>query len=142
MPLRYSHAPCGRGSGSGCNSDTQSAEGEGSTLHKLILSQTFFRYKLLYIIDFKPGLNDNYLRRFITLSKEMDMKVSPISESRRNMFIEYANRYMSFKAGNESEEPVTKPENEPIKKTDKSMGIETLTIFPKQVINGKTIITA
>ena len=34
--------------------------------------------------------------------------------------------------------PVTKPD----KKTDKSMGIETLTIFPKEVINGKTIITA
>lgn len=28
------------------------------------------------------------------------------------------------------------------KKIDKSMGIETLTIFPKQVVDGKTIITA
>ena len=72
------------------------------------------------------------------------MKISAISQehSRRNMFIEYANSFMTFKAANEAEEPVTKPEIEPIKQTGKNMGIETLTIFPKQVIDGKTIITA
>ena len=74
------------------------------------------------------------------------MNVSSIStyESRlrRNLFIEYANSFMNFKAGQDSEAPVTKPETEPVKKVNKSMGIETLTIFPKQVIDGKTIITA
>ena len=72
------------------------------------------------------------------------MKVSAISnnQSKRNLFIEYANRYMSFKANNDDDETVTKPELEPIKKLGKNMGIETLTIFPKQVIDGKTIITA
>ena len=48
---------------------------------------------------------------------------------------------MNFKAVNEENEPVFKSENEPLK-TEKSKGIETLTIFPKQVINGKTVITA
>ena len=67
------------------------------------------------------------------------MKVSAISQ--RNLFIEYANKYMNFKANND-EEPVTKPEIEPAKKTGKNMGIETLTIFPKQVIDGKTVIIA
>ena len=69
------------------------------------------------------------------------MQVSAISsQSRRNLFIEYANRFMNFKA-NQEESPVTNP-IEPAKKSDKSMGIETLTIFPKQVIDGKTVITA
>ncbi len=73
------------------------------------------------------------------------MNVSSIAESnsRKNLFIQYANHFMNFKAnqdGNES--TVSKPEIAPVKKTDKSMGIETLTIFPKQVIDGKTIITA
>ena len=49
---------------------------------------------------------------------------------------------MSFKADPTDEENVTKPEIEPVKKSGKTMGIETLTIFPKQVIDGKTIITA
>ena len=72
------------------------------------------------------------------------MQVSALSQnqSRRNLFIEYANSFMSFKSNHVSEEPVSNPEIEPIKKVGKSMGIETLTIFPKQVINGKTIITA
>ena len=72
------------------------------------------------------------------------MQVSAISsnQSRRNLFIEYANSFMNFKSNPESEESVTKPEIEPVKKTGKKMGIETLTIFPKQVIDGKTIITA
>ena len=72
------------------------------------------------------------------------MKVSAIAPNqlRRNLFIEYANRFMSFKAAQDGEEPVTKTELEPVKKKKKKMGIETLTIFPKQVIDVKTIITA
>ena len=72
------------------------------------------------------------------------MQVSAISpnQSRRNLFIEYANSFMTFKADQGGTEPVTKPETEPVKKIGKNMGIETLTIFPKQVIDGKTIITA
>ena len=73
------------------------------------------------------------------------MKVSSINESnsfaRRNMFIEYANRYMNGNCEETAENPI-KTEN---KKLEKSKGIETLTtfsIFPKQVVNGKTIITA
>ena len=71
------------------------------------------------------------------------MKVSAISQenSRRNLCIEYAN-FMNFKANNEGVETVTKPDIEPVKQTGKNMGIETLTIFPKQVIDGKTVITA
>ena len=73
------------------------------------------------------------------------MKVSSISdsESKRNLFIEYANSYMNFKANqdNDADSNVTNPVNQE-KKLDKKMGIETLTIFPKQVIDGKTIITA
>ena len=49
---------------------------------------------------------------------------------------------MNFKSAGEEETSVTKPEIEPVKKLGKTMGIETLTIFPKQVIDGKTIITA
>ena len=73
------------------------------------------------------------------------MKISSNTASRdiRNLFIEYANSYMNFKANqdSESENTITNPVNTE-KKTDKKMGIETLTIFPKQVIDGKTIITA
>ena len=71
------------------------------------------------------------------------MKVSSVNENnsfaRRNMFIEYANRYM-----NNNEEPVENPIKTENTKTEKK-GIETLTtfsIFPKQVVNGQTIITA
>lgn len=72
------------------------------------------------------------------------MQVSNISatQSRRNLFIQYANSFMTFKANENGEETSTKPEIEPVKKSSKSMGIETLTIFPKQVIDGKTVITA
>ena len=74
------------------------------------------------------------------------MKISAISannESKRDLFIQYANRFMSFKSNSDdsNETSVTSPVNQ-VKKLDKSMGIETLTIFPKQVIDGKTIITA
>lgn len=68
--------------------------------------------------------------------------ISSISSLRRNMFIQYANSFMNFKANQGEENPVTTPDLEPVKKADKSMGIETLTIFPKQVVDGKTIITA
>lgn len=68
--------------------------------------------------------------------------ISSISSLRRNMFIQYANSFMNFKANQGEESPVTTPDLEPVKKADKSMGIETLTIFPKQVVDGKTIITA
>ena len=74
------------------------------------------------------------------------MKVSAISEcdptARKNLFIKYANHFMSFKANQDGETTVSQPEIEPVKKVSKNMGIETLTIFPKQVIDGKTVITA
>ena len=83
------------------------------------------------------GITNNY-------SGDLRMRLSAISQeySRKNMFIEYANSFMNFKANNDGEESVTKPDTEPVKQTGKTMGIETLTIFPKQVIDGKTIITA
>ena len=62
---------------------------------------------------------------------------------RRNMFIKYSNSFMSMmNGGNEAIEKAQKVNPVTDKKLDKSMGIETLTIFPKQVIDGKTIITA
>ncbi len=79
------------------------------------------------------------------------MNISTVSASdsniRKNLFIKYANQFMSFKANPDKElqSVFTKPNInpvEPAKKIDKSMGIETLTIFPKEVIAGKTIITA
>jgi hypothetical protein len=74
------------------------------------------------------------------------MNVSAISsndsDSRRNLFIQYANHFMGLKASQDGDtETVTKPINAE-KKVNKTMGIETLTIFPKQVVDGKTIITA
>ena len=76
------------------------------------------------------------------------MNVSSISlndncKPRRNMFIKYSNSFMSMmNGGNEAIEKAQKVNPVTEKKLDKSMGIETLTIFPKQVIDGKTIITA
>ena len=70
------------------------------------------------------------------------MNISSISSERKNLFIEYSNRFMNFRANNDEETAVTKPEIESDKKVNKAMGIETLTIFPKQVVDGKTIITA
>ena len=76
------------------------------------------------------------------------MNVSAISSNesnaRKNLFIKYANQYMSFRANQDGSDttPVTKPDSQPVNKINKSMGIETLTIFPKQVIDGRTIITA
>ena len=76
------------------------------------------------------------------------MNLSSISlndncKPRRNMFIKYSNSFMSMmNGGNEAIEKAQKVNPVTDKKLDKSMGIETLTIFPKQVIDGKTIITA
>ena len=76
------------------------------------------------------------------------MNVSSISlndncKPRRNMFIKYSNSFMSMmNGGNEAIEKAQKVNPVTDKKLDKSMGIETLTIFPKLVIDGKTIITA
>ena len=77
------------------------------------------------------------------------MNVSSISQSencrpRRNLFIRYSNSFMSMTNGNsEAVERAQKanPTSEN-NKLNKIKGIETLTIFPKQVIDGKTIITA
>ena len=74
------------------------------------------------------------------------MKVSAITLSedckpRRNSFISYMNSFMSMP---ENENIYTKANNANNKKVQK-MGIETLeefTIFPKEVIDGKTVITA
>ena len=75
------------------------------------------------------------------------MKVSSISlnensEQRRNSFIKYVNTFMS-KPKHSDVDIATKKSNEANDKTQK-MGIETLenfTIFPKEVKDGKTIIT-
>lgn len=77
------------------------------------------------------------------------MNVSSISQSencrpRRNLFIRYSNSFMSMTNGNsEAVERAQKanPASEN-NKLNKIKGIETLTIFPKQVIEGRTIITA
>lgn len=78
------------------------------------------------------------------------MKISAISQDndnnlRRNFFIRYANSFMSAP---KAENPVDKAGAlTPVETSDKpaKMGIENLqefTIFPKQVVDGKTIITA
>ena len=76
------------------------------------------------------------------------MQVSSISEAsaRKNLFIKYANSFMSNPT-EDTEAAVEKTKKDvPEPEVDsKSKGIETLTtfsIFPKQVINGQTIITA
>ncbi len=74
------------------------------------------------------------------------MKVSAISENsveeglRRNNFIRLSNRYMSNAEGPDPIEQTQAANKRPAK-----LGIENLqefTIFPKQVINGRTVITA
>ena len=76
------------------------------------------------------------------------MKVSAISQisaddcrPRRNLFIRYANSFMSAP---EVENPIEKANQANPQKPTK-MGIENLeefTIFPKEVVDGKTVITA
>ncbi len=71
------------------------------------------------------------------------MNVSQISssnQSHRNAFIRYANMFMGTKSP-EEETSLLNPIN-PDKKADKIKGLETLTIFPKEVIDGKMVITA
>lgn len=76
------------------------------------------------------------------------MKVSSVSQAeckpRRNLFIQYANSFMSNvdNKENESIEKTQKLEKLQEHKDDKTMGIETLTIFPKEIKDGKMIITA
>ena len=73
------------------------------------------------------------------------MNVSSISldesNHRRDLFIKYANSFMSNPA-EEPEEAAEKALKANDKKVDKVKGLETLTIFPKQVIEGRTVITA
>lgn len=76
------------------------------------------------------------------------MNVSSISQQeckpRRNNFIQYANSFMSAPESNENISVEEKQKINPLKeqKEDKTMGIETLTIFPKEIKDGKMIITA
>lgn len=77
------------------------------------------------------------------------MNVSSISinneNSRKNLFIRFSNSFMSMK--NNSEDAIEKAQaaNPEMSKRPTKMGIENLqefTIFPKEVVDGKTIITA
>ena len=77
--------------------------------------------------------------------KGKSMEVSSINANnlRKNMFIKYANSFMSNPT--QTPEEVAEKTQTTILQNNKSMGIETLTtfsIYPKQVVNGKTIITA
>lgn len=79
------------------------------------------------------------------------MKVSAISQTssddsrlRRNMFIRFSNSFMSSPEIDPFAKANAANPIEPAKKPEK-MGIENLeefTIFPKEVVDGKTIITA
>ena len=77
------------------------------------------------------------------------MKVSAISQNnidcspRRNMFIKFSNSFMSFPMKENPAEPTDSDIN-PDKKSAK-LGIENLqefTVFPKETVDGRTIITA
>ena len=75
------------------------------------------------------------------------MNVSSISQNdsftpRRNLFIRYSNSFMSMANGNSEAVEKAQKANPENSKLNKIKGIETLTISPKQVIDGKTIITA
>ena len=78
------------------------------------------------------------------------MKVSAISQnendSKRNFFIRYSNSFMS---AIRNENPIEKAgkinSEQELASKSKKMGIENLqefTIFPKEVVDGRTIITA
>ena len=78
------------------------------------------------------------------------MEVSAISKisqgNRRNLFIRYSNSFMSVP---QNVNPYAKANEANIvsnaSKVDKKMGLETLenfTIFPKEVVDGRTIIKA
>ena len=110
---------------------------------KFILTQKFFCYKCYISIDMFFALNHN---RKGNRERSYTMKISSISQEhanlRKNMFINYSNSFMSMM--NDGEKAVEKAQkaNMPAEKADKSMGLEILTIFPKEVKDGKTIITA
>jgi len=71
------------------------------------------------------------------------MEISALSKdkSKRNLFIQYTNSFMNFN-NNSKENNESLFSNPMVQKQDKAMGIETLSIFPKEIIDGKTIITA
>lgn len=72
------------------------------------------------------------------------MNVSSVANCtpRKNLFMRYANSFMSAPSGDAAETAEKANTANPETKIDKVKGLETLTIFPKQVIEGRTIITA
>ena len=79
------------------------------------------------------------------------MKVSAISNSmednsKRNFFIRYSNSFMSAPQTQTPFEKANQANNhEMVTNKNKKMGIENLqefTIFPKEVVDGRTVITA
>ena len=79
------------------------------------------------------------------------MKVSAISNSmednsKRNFFIRYSNSFMSAPQAQTPFEKANQANNHEITTNkNKKMGIENLqefTIFPKEVVDGRTVITA
>ncbi|MDO5307086.1 MAG: hypothetical protein Q4E83_04940 [bacterium] len=77
------------------------------------------------------------------------MKVSAISQisdkdydARKNLFIRYTNSFMSTPEGIN---PIEKANIANVSNKNQKLGIENLqefTIFPKQIVDGKTVITA
>ena len=78
------------------------------------------------------------------------MKISAISQDnnnnqRRNLFIQFANSFMASPEVETPVEKINKVAKQAVENKNAKLGIENLqefTIFPKQVIDGKTIITA
>ena len=72
------------------------------------------------------------------------MKIENITNQnnsfKKNFFIKYSNKFMS-NVEPKNDGNVSDILADP-KSNDKKMGLETLTIFPKEVKDGKTIITA
>ncbi len=84
----------------------------------------------------------NLFNEFV--AKGIFMKISAISDvdtnERRSSFIKYANSFMSSTKG---VNPIEKANTE--NKKPAKLGIENIqefTVFPKQVVDGKTVITA
>ena len=78
------------------------------------------------------------------------MKISAISQDnnnnqRRNLFIQFSNSFMATPDVETPVEKINKIAKQSIESKSAKLGIENLqefTIFPKQVVDGKTIITA
>ena len=78
------------------------------------------------------------------------MKISAISQDknnnqRRNLFIQFSNSFMATPDAETPVEKINKIAKHSIENKSAKLGIENLqefTIFPKQVVDGKTIITA